>query len=180
MGVKDPHDLPAKRSKPGDDGDKILVSCVGILVRGYKRGREEMGQGDYSPMAQSLSHEDLITCATYTQRMRDHNLGLCPPPSGPPPPGYDKYIHLVSRGPPPIPTNDCLTYQFNPLSANMISMPPEAFNHFVSSQVHSLEITVEFGCLRVVNQMSYLTVGLLENTSRLVDVSLNWTINSTG
>ena len=35
-------------------------------------------------------------------------------------------------------------------------------------------------CLRVVNQMSYLTVGSLENTSRLVDVSLNWTINSTG
>ena len=28
--------------------------------------------------------------------------------------------------------------------------------------------------------MSYLTIGLLENTSRLVDVSLNWTINSTG
>ena len=41
-------------------------------------------------------------------------------------------------------------------------------------------IGVEFGCLKVVNQMSYLTVGLLENTSRLVDVSLNWTINSTG
>ena len=39
---------------------------------------------------------------------------------------------------------------------------------------------VGFGCLRVVNQMSYLTVGSLENTSRLVDVSLNWTINSTG
>ena len=32
---------------------------------------------------------------------------------------------------------------------------------------------VEFGCLKVVNPMSYLTVGLLENTSRLVDVSLN-------
>ena len=28
--------------------------------------------------------------------------------------------------------------------------------------------------------MSYLTIGSLENTSRLVDVSLNWTINSTG
>ena len=39
---------------------------------------------------------------------------------------------------------------------------------------------VEFGCWKVVNQMSYLTVGSLENTSRLVDVSLNWTINSTG
>ena len=39
---------------------------------------------------------------------------------------------------------------------------------------------VEFGVLKVVNQMSYLTVGSLENTSRLVDVSLNWTINSTG
>ena len=39
---------------------------------------------------------------------------------------------------------------------------------------------VEFRCLKVVNQMSYLTVGSLENTSRLVDVSLNWTINSTG
>ena len=39
---------------------------------------------------------------------------------------------------------------------------------------------VEFGCLKVVNPMSYLTIGLLENTSRLVDVSLNWTINSTG
>ena len=39
---------------------------------------------------------------------------------------------------------------------------------------------VEFRCLKVVNPMSYLTVGLLENTSRLVDVSLNWTINSTG
>ena len=39
---------------------------------------------------------------------------------------------------------------------------------------------VEFGSLKVVNQMSYLTVGSLENTSRLVDVSLNWTINSTG
>ena len=37
-----------------------------------------------------------------------------------------------------------------------------------------------YGSLRVVNQMSYLTVGSLENTSRLVDVSLNWTINSTG
>ena len=35
-------------------------------------------------------------------------------------------------------------------------------------------------CLKVVNQMSYLTVGSLENTSRLVDVSLNRTINSTG
>ena len=40
--------------------------------------------------------------------------------------------------------------------------------------------TVEFGCLKVVNPMSYLTIGSLENTSRLVDVSLNWTINSTG
>ena len=39
---------------------------------------------------------------------------------------------------------------------------------------------VEFRCLKVVNPMSYLTVGSLENTSRLVDVSLNWTINSTG
>ena len=39
---------------------------------------------------------------------------------------------------------------------------------------------VKFGCLRVVNPMSYLTIGSLENTSRLVDVSLNWTINSTG
>ena len=39
---------------------------------------------------------------------------------------------------------------------------------------------VEVGCWKVVNQMSYLTVGSLENTSRLVDVSLNWTINSTG
>ena len=39
---------------------------------------------------------------------------------------------------------------------------------------------VEFWCLKVVNPMSYLTVGSLENTSRLVDVSLNWTINSTG
>ena len=39
---------------------------------------------------------------------------------------------------------------------------------------------VEFGCLKVVNQMSYLTIGSLENTSRLVDVLLNWTINSTG
>ena len=39
---------------------------------------------------------------------------------------------------------------------------------------------VEFRRLKVVNQMSYLTVGSLENTSRLVDVSLNWTINSTG
>ena len=44
----------------------------------------------------------------------------------------------------------------------------------------SRESVVEFGCLKVVNQMSYLTVGSLENTSRLVDVSLNWTINSTG
>ena len=40
--------------------------------------------------------------------------------------------------------------------------------------------SVEFWCLKVVNPMSYLTVGSLENTSRLVDVSLNWTINSTG
>ena len=140
MGVKDPHDLLAKRSKPGDDRDKILVLRVGILVREYKRGREETRWGDYSPMAQSLSHKDLIACATYTQRMRDHNLGLRPPPSGPPPPGYDEYIRLVSGGPPPIPTNNRPTYQFNPPSANTISMPPEAFNHFVSSQVHSLEI----------------------------------------
>ena len=39
---------------------------------------------------------------------------------------------------------------------------------------------VKFRCLKVVNPISYLTVGSLENTSRLVDVSLNWTINSTG
>ena len=32
----------------------------------------------------------------------------------------------------------------------------------------------------MVNPMSYLTVGLLENTSRLVGVSLDWAINSTG
>ena len=44
----------------------------------------------------------------------------------------------------------------------------------------NIQTAVEFGCLKVVNQMSYLTVGLLVNTSRLVDVSLNWTINSTG
>ena len=43
-----------------------------------------------------------------------------------------------------------------------------------------LNHVVEFRCLKVVNPMSYLTVGSLENTSRLVDVSLNWTINSTG
>ena len=52
----------------------------------------------------------------------------------------------------------------------------------VHSQLDHLILSnaVEFGCLKVVNQMSYLTVGSLENTSRLVDVSLNWTINSTG
>ena len=44
----------------------------------------------------------------------------------------------------------------------------------------NIQTAVEFRCLKVVNQMSYLTVGLLVNTSRLVDVSLNWTINSTG
>ena len=46
-------------------------------------------------------------------------------------------------------------------------------------QGHSVS-GVEFWHLKVVNPMSYLTVGSLENTSRLVDVSLNWTINSTG
>ena len=50
----------------------------------------------------------------------------------------------------------------------------------VVRRVAHLACAVEFGCLRVVNQMSHLTVGSLENTSRLVDVSLNWTINSTG
>ena len=49
-----------------------------------------------------------------------------------------------------------------------------------SDQAWDRHRAVEFGCLKVVNQMSYLTVGSLENTSRLVDVSLNWTINSTG
>ena len=39
---------------------------------------------------------------------------------------------------------------------------------------------VEFGCLKVVNPMSYLTIGSLKNISRLVNVSLNWTIDSTG
>ena len=54
----------------------------------------------------------------------------------------------------------------------------ENLQHPPSLSSHST--AVEFGCLKVVNQMSYLTIGLLENTSRLVDVSLNWTINSTG
>ena len=57
-------------------------------------------------------------------------------------------------------------------SANYSSMAPR--------KQHTRSCIVEFRCLKVVNPMSYLTVGSLENTSRLVDVSLNWTINSTG
>ena len=57
----------------------------------------------------------------------------------------------------------------------------EGFKQFKAKyNVKNARAAVEFGCLRVVNWMSYLTVGSLENTSRLVDVSLNWTINSTG
>ena len=52
--------------------------------------------------------------------------------------------------------------------------------HLGNMDSSKMACAVEFGCLKVVNQMSYLTVGSLENTSRLVDVSLNWTINSTG
>ena len=59
------------------------------------------------------------------------------------------------------------------------SHPPEETISEFRSPVASAN-AVKFWHMKVVNQMSYLTIGSLENTSRLVDVSLNWTINSTG
>ena len=69
------------------------------------------------------------------------------------------------------------------LSLSLYSLSlPFYLLYLSSSSVLLLYVShvVKFGCLRVVNQMSYLTIGSLENTSRLADVSLNWTINSTG
>ena len=104
-------------------------------------------------MTQSISHESLIACATYAQRVQDHTAGRGPPPSGPPPPDYEEYIRLMSGRPASNTVNDQPAFQpfpqypypafphsFPPAPQN-ISMPTESFNALLGSQTRSLEIT---------------------------------------
>lgn len=144
MGVEDPRDLPAKRSTE-HGGDTVLSSGVRVLVGGFKSGRGGGLSSFTPPMTHTQSHDGLMACASYAQRWRDHSIGIGQPPTGSPPPGFDDYMRLVSGGraadqsygspaQPPIP------YQ-PPVAPNTaVSMPPDAFNHLVDSQVRIMEI----------------------------------------
>ena len=145
MGVEDPRDLPTKR-RTEQGVDSVSLSGVRILVKGYKGSSQEMGSlSPFLLMAHSQSRESLMACAAYAQQWRDHPIGVGDPPTGPPPPGFDDYMRLVSGGrvasqpynlpaPAPPPSVPPTT------SSAVVSMPPEAFNHLVTSHVHLSEI----------------------------------------
>jgi len=146
MGVGDPRELPSKRPENGDGYAAVRVSRVQVLSE-HKRAGTRGYKQPASP--QMLSHESFIACATYAQEWREHTIGLRPPPTGPPPPGYDEYLRLSSGGMPAI-HHSQPAYQSHqnahpvPAPASLISMPPEAFNHLIDSQVHTMEIATRY------------------------------------
>ena len=144
MGVEDPRDLPAKRSTE-HGGDAVLSSGVRVLVGGFKSGQGGGLSSFTPPMTHTQSHDGLMACASCAQRWRDHSIGIGQPPTGSPPPGFDDYMRLVSGvraadqsyGSPALPP---IPYQ-PPVAPNTaVSMPPDAFNHLVDSQVRIMEI----------------------------------------
>lgn len=155
MGVGDPHDLPVKRDRAERDEGDVALSSARVLVERFKGSGHGEGSVTYSPMSQPqphLSHDELIACATYARQHRDHSLGLCAAPTGPPPPGYDSYLRLLSiqghptgvhysQPPPPV------QYQ-SPSPAATITMPSDAFSHFLKTQVQSMEIATNSGRYR--------------------------------
>jgi len=98
MGVAEPRDLPSRQHGSGDT--KLTASSVRLLAERYKSEQDEREWVSNQSTLLMLSHEDLIACANYARGWRDHNLGMRPPPSGPSPPGYNEYLHLVSGGTP--------------------------------------------------------------------------------
>ena len=146
MGVGDPRDLPSKWASTDVGKGKVLISHVRVLGTGYKSGWLNEGRDAYPPTSQMLLHEAFIACTTYAQEWWEHTLGLHPPPAGPLPPGYDEYLCLSSGGIPSV-HHSQPTHQYippAPAPTNLISMPPEAFNHLINSQVHMMEIVTNY------------------------------------
>ena len=143
MGVADPGSLPAKRGGENFEGAGLLTSSLRVEgVVSYKGGGGMRERDGIPSMSRHLSHEAVIACASYAQQVHDSLLGLQPPPTGPPPPGYHDYVAFMSSQVQPI-----ADHYHGPFAngqtqspATAISMPPEAFNHLIDSQVRTMEI----------------------------------------
>ena len=148
MGVDSPNDLPAKRGSENFEACKVILSSVRIAAEAYK-GKLEPGETLNIPtMPRTLSYTEFAACAVYAQHLRNSQAGLRPPPNGPPPPTYEDYVLLMStrdgstevhNGPP---IQRPSTQGSNPYAT--VSMPPEAFNHPMSSQVHITELVTGY------------------------------------
>ena len=148
MGVDSPNDLPAKRGRENFEARKVIISSVRIATEVYK-GRLEPGEIlDILNMPRTLSYTEFADCAVYARHLRDSQAGLRPPPNGPPPPAYEEYILLMSTRGGSTDVNDehpishPAPQAVNPLAT--VSMPPEAFNHLMSSQVHITELVTRY------------------------------------
>ena len=146
MGVEDPRDLPAKRSTERQGGGKVSSSGIRVLVGRYK-GSQDGGLLSFSsPMTHTQSHESLLACASYAQRWRDHSTGIGPPPTGPPPPGFDDYVHLMSLGRTTnqsfdMPTPPPARHNSPAVPGTAVTMPSDTFNHLVDSQVRLAQLS---------------------------------------
>ena len=148
MGVDSPNDLPAKRGSEKFEAREVVLFSARVATEGYK-GRVEPGETlDNPTMPRSLSHSEFAACAVYAQHLRDSQAGLRLPPSGPPPPGYEDYILLMATQDGPIEAHDRPpSHQPGPHGGDpyaTVSMPPEAFNHLMSSQVHITELVTGY------------------------------------
>ena len=146
VGVKEPVELPAKQNSEEVRAQSINIYSVKILNE-YKGGNK-MGKSLSIPtMPHKLSYREYLACAAYSQRLHNSNHGLCSPPTGPPPPGYNEYILISSNN--GFPANPYDTYPYNGHHSNgghsnvksgNISMPPSAFTHMMDSQVRTVEL----------------------------------------
>ena len=146
MGVKEPAELPVRQNCEEVKAHSINIYSIRISSM-YKEG-DGIGENLCIPtMPHELSYREYLACAAYSQRLRDSNRGLCPAPTGPPPPGYDKCILISSNN--GFPTNPYDTYPYNHhhsngghsnIASGNISMPPSAFTHMMDSQVCTVEL----------------------------------------
>ena len=144
MGVSGPGGLLTKRSKGANEAKGIIISTV--RFEGGLDYKNPLGRGeevDISLMPRRLSHESFLACVTYAQQVSDWRHSRGPPPNGPPPSGYNDYIIMLDD-------RDRTMERYydrtrpaeerRETNSSTISMPPEAFNHLIDSQVRTMEI----------------------------------------
>ena len=91
LGVEDPGELPARRCDKFSEAKEAIIYSARVVINEVYKEDVKLGEGFDNPLIvfRELSHNDLIACTTYTQRLRDSERSHCSPSTGPPPPGYD-------------------------------------------------------------------------------------------